>query len=866
MSIFHRRSDRTRPQRQAALIVIAGLLVASVPAAAPAMSLAASPADTSAGGLVPSIQYEEAMAHANDRSSFAPGDRVTVPFRPRAGDAWRVDGRAPSALPAGRLSGRAMRDVAKPAQPSRPTKQPDPTSTPDAGPAATVAPTPEPGYSTGPAPSETAPPSGTAPVDVPAVDPADAMPADPASWSFADQGSSYKPDAAVSAGGLRREIFGFLPYWELSDSSTRLDWEKLSTVAFFGVGASSTGNLIKKNSNGSTTVGWSGWTSSRMTSVINDAHSHHTRVVLTVQSFAWTSSQLASQKALLGSSTARLNLARQVAAAVRDRGADGVNLDFEPIASGYADEFTALVRTVRAELNKVHSGYQLTFDTTGYIGNYPIENATASGGADAVFIMGYDYRTSGSSPVGSIAPVGGPLYDVGDTVRAYASRVSPSKLILGVPYYGRAWSTSTDTLNASNISGSKYGSSTAVLYGSARDLAAQYGRRYDTKEGVAWTAYRRENCTATYGCVTGWRQLYYDDATSLKAKYDLVNTYGLRGAGIWALGYDGTRTELYQAIEDKFITDSIPPRIAGSTLSSPFISPNGDGRHDTVTATLSVTGLDRWGYLVEPMNGTTAGPAVRSGTTTSLPVVYTWNGRKGDGGSVPNGVYRITVWTADASDNRAQRQFLVTLDTLAPAVGSSVLRRPSPRTGMAARTSRPSAGPRGERITGTHRIVDRTGATVRAWSLVPGASGSLTWDGRDAAGRMVPDGRYRYRVAGSDPAGNVTTRDVSLNVDRTIASVLWSDGSFDPRAGQRSQLSFRLLRPATVTVAIYQGSTLVRTVWTSRALAAGTYRWTWDGKTGTGATVKAGTYTASVTAVSWIGATRLTRPVTVEAH
>ena len=182
-----------------------------------------------------------------------------------------------------------------------------------------------------------------------------------------------------------------------------------------------------------------------------------------------------------------------------------------------------------------------------------------------------------------------------------------------------------------------------------------------------------------------------------------------------------------------------------------------------------------------------------------------------DGSSVPNGVYRITVWTADASDNRAQRQFLVTLDTVAPAVGSSV--SPSAITPNGdgrsdVTTLRWSAG---ERITGTHRILDRAGATVRAWSLVPGASGSLTWDGRDAAGRMVPDGRYRYRVAGSDPAGNVTTRDVSLNVDRTIASVLWSDGSFDPRAGQRSQLSFRLLRPATVTVAIYQGSTLVRT-------------------------------------------------------
>ena len=42
--------------------------------------------------------------------------------------------------------------------------------------------------------------------------------AEPASWSFAETDPSVAPDAPVSSGGLRREIFGFLPYWELSDS------------------------------------------------------------------------------------------------------------------------------------------------------------------------------------------------------------------------------------------------------------------------------------------------------------------------------------------------------------------------------------------------------------------------------------------------------------------------------------------------------------------------------------------------------------------------------------------------------------------------------------------------------------------------
>ena len=88
--------------------------------------------------------------------------------------------------------------------------------------------------------------------------------------------------------GLRKEVFGFLPYWELSDSSTVLDYAKLSTIAFFGVGAVGQRQPREDQSRGATTVGWSGWTSSRMTTVINDAHRNHTRVVLTVQSFAWS--------------------------------------------------------------------------------------------------------------------------------------------------------------------------------------------------------------------------------------------------------------------------------------------------------------------------------------------------------------------------------------------------------------------------------------------------------------------------------------------------------------------------------------------------------------------------------------------------
>ena len=112
---------------------------------------------------------------------------------------------------------------------------------------------------------------------------------------------------------------------------------------------------------------------------------------------------------------------------------------------------------------------------------------------------------------------------------------------------------------------------------------------------------------AAYGCVNPWREIYYDDAQALGLKYDVINRYNLRGAGIWALGYDGTRPELYQVLKDKFVTDTIPPRISSASLSTPIISPNGDGRLDTTTMRVNVTGHVKFGWIVQPV--TAAGPA-----------------------------------------------------------------------------------------------------------------------------------------------------------------------------------------------------------------------------------------------------------------
>src|SRR4029078_11778632 len=88
----------------------------------------------------------------------------------------------------------------------------------------------------------------------------------------------------------------------------------------------------------------------------------------------------------------------------------------------------------------------------------------AAGAADAVFVMGYDYSWSGSSRAGGVAPMDSPyILDVRESVGASLSVIPGSKIVWGVPYYGRPWLTTTNNLTSPVVAGTS-GSSKAYYY------------------------------------------------------------------------------------------------------------------------------------------------------------------------------------------------------------------------------------------------------------------------------------------------------------------------------------------------------------------------------------------------------------------
>ena len=511
---------------------------------------AAAEASTRSGVLVGPVEGPAVIASGLGRIalSLAPGGRVSVGYRPRSGDRHRVDGAWPVPLPAGSRSGAELGRLAPGARWIGAA-----TGTTDA--------------------------AGTVPAGRGAgaanLDAARARPAD---------------------------VFGYLPYWSVGDAGVHLHLSLLSTLAFFGVAASADGRLVTTRSDGTPNTRWQAWTSAAMTSLIEHAHATGTRVVLTVQRFAWHPREEAETRRLLSDPVSRDRLATQIAAAVRERGVDGADLDFEPIPVDQRYDYVALMREVRAALDARAPGYQLTFDATRqeWLAGYDLGALTAPGAADAVFLMGYEYRGQRSAAAGAVAPLqrapeptptsgllpssspgpsqGGSVAsasnpetdpssdalpppsgqatptppppdqtdDLRSTLAAYLAQTSAEHIILGLPFYGRVWSTVDGSVRALTLADPpRYGRSLPVIYASAAIIAATHGRRYDGLEASAWTTYRYHPCPA---CPVVTRELYYDDARSLGTKVDLVPALGLRGVGIWALGYDGSRPELAAAL------------------------------------------------------------------------------------------------------------------------------------------------------------------------------------------------------------------------------------------------------------------------------------------------------------------------------
>ena len=344
------------------------------------------------------------------------------------------------------------------------------------------------------------------------------------------------------------EVIGFLPDWQVEQAVAGLDRDLLTMVSLHGVEASGAGQLVTQTTSGKVPRGWRVLQGDRFGRLASDLQADGIKVLLTVHRNGWNEGQMKRTIALLTDHRRRLELARRIAHVVHERGLDGANLDFEPIPATLSDEYVQLVREIRRALDDVDASLHLSVDVVAGPG-YDLQALSASGAADLAILMGYDYRGSDAAVAGAIAPLANPRTDdISSSVERALGQVEPGKLVLALPWYGRGWSTEGRGSHSRTLKGLSVADSTTLSYAQAVELATDFGRRYQPSSASAWTAYRQKKCST---CPVVRRQVWYDDPDGFGDKIDFAVGKGLAGIGIWALGHDLGRPEMWLSLRHK---------------------------------------------------------------------------------------------------------------------------------------------------------------------------------------------------------------------------------------------------------------------------------------------------------------------------
>ena len=359
--------------------------------------------------------------------------------------------------------------------------------------------------------------------------------------------------------------------------------------------------------------GWNGYESQSLANLITRAHAANDRVVLTVTDFSQS-----SLNALTSSPTAATTLASALVSAVSAKNLDGVNLDLEGEGSGDQAGLTRLVGTVSSALHQASAHNQVTMDTyassaTDASGFYNIAALTPL--VDAFFVMEYSPNLSASASASS--PLTSGLFSDQTTVDEYASVVPPSKVILGLPYFGIDWPTSDGTLTATAT-----GPATDVTLGQI--LTSGHPMYWDPVTQSGWTSYQVGN---------QWHETFFENPTSLYDASQLAKFCNFAGVGIWALGMDNNDGNDLAAL------DGFPPAAntapTGPTLAFPSAPAGGTSSASTTTTSAPTASTTT----------TTGVPATTTTTTASGSTTTTTTQGQSGGGYAYMGLWNQTQTT-----------------------------------------------------------------------------------------------------------------------------------------------------------------------------------------------------------------------------
>jgi spore germination protein YaaH len=353
-------------------------------------------------------------------------------------------------------------------------------------------------------------------------------------------GPSSDPSAPIASGSVAsvptprpipgHEVFGFVPYWEMNgDIAAHVAATDLTTLALFSVTHTKSGAIDTKQ------TGYKRITGDIGTQLIREAHDRGIHVQFVYSSFGTARNQtLFSSLKIQDATTAGLvALAKQV-------GVDGIDVDVEQLAPDLVPAYGAFVGRLREALRSAIPDASVSVATTSGLSGAAMALAAVGGGADRVFLMGYDYHYGGSE-VGASAPMArrdGAVQDLPWSLDLYAAAGVPvARTILGLPLYGTRWRVAGPEIGAPRLgNGAIWVPADNPKFLAHPPAPPEFDPiEVDEFYAVAPTV---SPVPGDSRATAGWQAIYVDSPETLTPKLALADDRGLAGAGFWAIGYE----------------------------------------------------------------------------------------------------------------------------------------------------------------------------------------------------------------------------------------------------------------------------------------------------------------------------------------
>jgi spore germination protein YaaH len=295
----------------------------------------------------------------------------------------------------------------------------------------------------------------------------------------------------------------------------------LTTLAFFSVTHSRNGEMDESQ------TGYRRIVAALGQRLIREAQERGTRVEIVYSSFG-----VDRNRAFFADSAAQDRWIEVLVEFTAARGFDGINVDVERLPADLLGRYGDFVERLRDVLRERLPDAQVSAATQANEMGAAMAVAAARAGADRIFLMGYDYRWSGSEP-GASAPldrIDGGFKDLAWSLDLYESLGVPvDRTILGLPLYGMTWPVAGPDFGAPAVG-------RGATWVPRRNLRVfdnpSFAPAYDPIESVEFYA------VAGGSPETPWNAVYYDSPRSLAPKLALADERGLAGAGFWAIGYE----------------------------------------------------------------------------------------------------------------------------------------------------------------------------------------------------------------------------------------------------------------------------------------------------------------------------------------